>query len=54
MAKAILFGLAQKMIENLGSQTFQEIGSLWGVKGGLEKINNSGPKWPNTTFFRNF
>nr|POE95099.1 disease resistance protein rga2 [Quercus suber] len=31
MAEAILFGLAQKMIENLSSQTFQEIGSLWGV-----------------------
>ncbi|XP_075646875.1 putative disease resistance protein RGA1 [Castanea sativa] len=41
MAEAILFGLAQKMIENLGSQTFQEIGSLWGVKGELEKIKNT-------------
>ncbi|XP_050284803.1 putative disease resistance protein RGA3 isoform X1 [Quercus robur] len=38
MAEVILFGLAQKMIENLGSQTFQEIGSLWGVEGELEKI----------------
>ncbi|XP_050284768.1 putative disease resistance protein RGA3 [Quercus robur] len=41
MAEAILFGLVQKMIENLGSQTFQEIGSLWGVKGELEKIKNT-------------
>ena len=41
MAEAILFGLAQKMIENLGSQTFQEIGSLWGVKDELEKIKNT-------------
>uniref|UniRef100_A0A7N2N8R8 NB-ARC domain-containing protein n=1 Tax=Quercus lobata TaxID=97700 RepID=A0A7N2N8R8_QUELO len=32
MAEAILFGLALKMIENLGSQTFQEFGSLWGVE----------------------
>ncbi|XP_050284760.1 putative disease resistance protein RGA4 isoform X2 [Quercus robur] len=41
MAEAILFGLAQKIIENLGSQTFQEIGSLWGVKDELEKIKNT-------------
>nr|XP_023908283.1 putative disease resistance protein RGA4 [Quercus suber] len=41
MAEAILFGLAQKMIENLSSQTFQEIGSLWGVKDELEKIKNT-------------
>ncbi|XP_050284775.1 putative disease resistance protein RGA3 isoform X3 [Quercus robur] len=41
MAEAILFGLAQKMIENLGSQTFQEFGSLWGVEGELEKIKET-------------
>ncbi|XP_050284776.1 putative disease resistance protein RGA4 isoform X4 [Quercus robur] len=41
MAEAILFGLAQKMIENLGSQTFQEIGSLWGVEGELEKLKDT-------------
>ncbi|XP_075645834.1 putative disease resistance protein RGA1 [Castanea sativa] len=41
MAEAILFGPAQKMIANLGSQTFQEIGSLWAVKGELEKIKNT-------------
>ena len=28
MAKAILFGIAQKIIESLASPTFQEIGSL--------------------------
>ena len=36
MAEAILFGVAQKMIENLGSQIFQEIGLLWGVKDELQ------------------
>ncbi|XP_065621808.1 putative disease resistance protein RGA4 [Quercus suber] len=41
MAEAILFGLAQKMIENLASQTFQEIGSLWGVEGELEKLKDT-------------
>ncbi|XP_050283938.1 putative disease resistance protein RGA4 isoform X2 [Quercus robur] len=41
MAEAILFGLAQKMIENLGSQTFQEFGSLWGVEGELEKLKDT-------------
>ena len=41
MAEGILFGLAQKIIENLASQLFQEIGSLWGVDDELEKIKNS-------------
>ena len=41
MADAILFSLAQKMIENLGSQTFQEFGSLWGVEGELEKLKDT-------------
>ncbi|KAL4601420.1 hypothetical protein ACB092_11G271900 [Castanea dentata] len=41
MADAILFGLAQKMIENLGSQTFQEIGSLWGVNDDLKIIEST-------------
>nr|XP_023920058.1 putative disease resistance protein RGA3 [Quercus suber] len=41
MAEGILFGLAQKIIENLASQLFQEIGSLWGVDDDLEKIKNS-------------
>uniref|UniRef100_A0A2N9I0S0 Uncharacterized protein n=1 Tax=Fagus sylvatica TaxID=28930 RepID=A0A2N9I0S0_FAGSY len=41
MAEAILYGVAQKMIENLGSQIFQEIGSLWGVEDELENIKNT-------------
>ncbi|KAL4601130.1 hypothetical protein ACB092_11G250000 [Castanea dentata] len=41
MAEAILFGLAQKMIENLASRTFQDIGSLWGVEGELEKVKDT-------------
>nr|POF25737.1 putative disease resistance protein rga4 [Quercus suber] len=41
MAKAILYGVAQKMIENLGSQIFQEIGLLWGVRDELEKLKNT-------------
>ena len=41
MAKAILFGVAQKIIENLGSQIFQEIGSLWGVKDELQNIKSA-------------
>ncbi|XP_050281842.1 putative disease resistance protein RGA3 [Quercus robur] len=41
MADAILFGLVRKMIENLASQTFQEIGSLWGVENELEKLKNT-------------
>ena len=41
MAEAILFGVAQKMIANLGSQIFQEIGSLWGVKDELQNIKSA-------------
>ena len=41
MAEAILFGVAQKMIENLGSQIFQEIGLLWGVKDELQSIKSA-------------
>uniref|UniRef100_A0A2N9HZQ9 Uncharacterized protein n=1 Tax=Fagus sylvatica TaxID=28930 RepID=A0A2N9HZQ9_FAGSY len=40
MAEAILYGIAQKMIENLGSQIFQEIGSLWGVQDELDNIKS--------------
>uniref|UniRef100_A0A2N9J439 Uncharacterized protein n=1 Tax=Fagus sylvatica TaxID=28930 RepID=A0A2N9J439_FAGSY len=40
MAEAILYGVAQKMIENLGSQIFQEIGSLWGVQDELDNIKS--------------
>ena len=41
MAEAILYGAAQKMIKNLGSQIFQEIGLLWGVRDKLEKLKNT-------------
>jgi hypothetical protein len=40
MAEAILYGVAQKMIENLGSQIFQDIGSLWGVQDELDNIKS--------------
>jgi hypothetical protein len=38
MAEAIPFGLAQKIIEKLGSMALEEIGSIWGVKDELEKL----------------
>ncbi|KAL4616244.1 hypothetical protein ACB092_07G185000 [Castanea dentata] len=41
MAEAILFGVAQKMIESLGSQLFQKIGSLWGVEDELQNIKSA-------------
>ena len=41
MAEAILYGVAQKIIKNLGSQIFQEIGLLWGVRDELEKLKNT-------------
>ncbi|KAM4072981.1 hypothetical protein ACB094_11G181300 [Castanea mollissima] len=41
MAEAILFGLVQKMIENLGSQSFREFGSLWGVNDDLRTIEST-------------
>ena len=41
MAEGLLFGVAQTMIENLGSQIFQEIGSLWAVDDEFEKIKNT-------------
>ncbi|XP_060670463.1 putative disease resistance protein RGA4 [Ziziphus jujuba] len=40
MADSILFGIAQKIIENIASAAVQEIGSIWGVTkelSGLEK-----------------
>ncbi|XP_075646709.1 disease resistance protein RGA2-like [Castanea sativa] len=41
MADAILFGLTQKIIENLASRTFQDIGSLWGVNDDLKTIEST-------------
>ena len=41
MAEAIPFGLARKIIEKLSSTTFEEIGSIWGVKDELEQLKNT-------------
>ena len=41
MADAILYGVARSIIERLGSSTFQEIGSIWGMKDELEKMSNT-------------
>ncbi|XP_075674209.1 putative disease resistance protein RGA4 [Castanea sativa] len=41
MADAILYGVVQKIIESLGSSTLKQIGSIWGVKDGLKKMNNT-------------
>uniref|UniRef100_A0A2N9FPP5 Disease resistance N-terminal domain-containing protein n=1 Tax=Fagus sylvatica TaxID=28930 RepID=A0A2N9FPP5_FAGSY len=41
MAEAIPVGLVRKIIERLGSTTFKEIGSIWGVKGELENLKNT-------------
>ena len=41
MADAILYGVARTIIERLGSSTFQEIGSIWGMKDELEKMSNT-------------
>uniref|UniRef100_A0A2N9HK86 Rx N-terminal domain-containing protein n=1 Tax=Fagus sylvatica TaxID=28930 RepID=A0A2N9HK86_FAGSY len=41
MAEAIPFGLAQKIIERLSSVAFEEIGSIWGVKGEFENLKNT-------------
>ncbi|XP_050263443.1 disease resistance protein RGA2-like [Quercus robur] len=41
MADSILYGVAQKIIESLGSSTLQRVGSIWGVKDELEKIKNT-------------
>ncbi|XP_065622047.1 putative disease resistance protein RGA3 [Quercus suber] len=41
MADAILYGVVQKIIESLGSSTLKQIGSIWGVKDDLEKMNDT-------------
>ncbi|XP_030941611.1 putative disease resistance protein RGA4 [Quercus lobata] len=41
MADAILYGVAQSIIERSGSSTIQQIGSIWGVKAELEKMNHT-------------
>ena len=41
MADAILYGVVQKIIESSGSSALKQIGSIWGVKDDLEKMNNT-------------
>ncbi|XP_040992429.1 putative disease resistance protein RGA3 [Juglans microcarpa x Juglans regia] len=41
MAEAILFDVAARIIESLGSQTLKEIRLLWGVTDELEKLKNT-------------
>ena len=41
MADAISFGVVLKIIEKLGSTTFDEIGSIWGVKDEFQKLKNT-------------
>ena len=41
MADAILYGVVQTIIESLGSSTLNQIGSIWGVKDDLKKMNNT-------------
>ncbi|KAG2674850.1 hypothetical protein I3760_13G156700 [Carya illinoinensis] len=41
MAEAILFNVAAKIIESLGSQALNEIGLLWGVTDELDKVKNT-------------
>ncbi|XP_050274049.1 putative disease resistance protein RGA1 isoform X9 [Quercus robur] len=41
MAEAILYGVAQTIIENLGSMVFAEIGSMWGVEDEFEKLKDT-------------
>ena len=41
MAEEMLLTVAQKIIEDLGSQAFQEVRSLWDVEAELENIKNT-------------
>ena len=41
MAESIIYGVAQTIIENLGSQIFQEIGKLYGVEKEIEKLRGT-------------
>ncbi|XP_050259712.1 putative disease resistance protein RGA3 [Quercus robur] len=41
MADAILYGVAQKIIESLASSTLQQVGSIWVFKDDLEKMSNT-------------
>ncbi|KAK4591952.1 hypothetical protein RGQ29_016430 [Quercus rubra] len=41
MAEGMLYGVAQKIIEELGSRAFKEIASVWDVEAELENIKNT-------------
>ena len=41
MAEGMLYGVAQKIIEELGSWAFKEVASLWNVEAELENIKNT-------------
>ena len=41
MAESIIYGVAQTIIENLGSQFFQEIGKICGVEEQIEKLKGT-------------
>ena len=41
MAEGLLYGVAQKIIEELGSWTFIRVASLWDVEAELENIKNT-------------
>ena len=41
MAEGMLLAVAQKIIEDLGSRAFQEIGSLGDVEAELQNIKNT-------------
>ena len=40
MAEAILCGVAQNIIENLGSAAFEKFGPVWNLKDDIESIKN--------------
>ncbi|XP_057976205.1 putative disease resistance protein RGA3 [Malania oleifera] len=41
MAETILFGLAETLLQNLGSRASQEIGLAWAVKDEIQKLNTT-------------
>ena len=41
MAESIIYGVSQTIIENLGSQIFQEIGKICGVEKEIEKLKGT-------------
>ncbi|XP_057250613.1 putative disease resistance protein RGA1 [Beta vulgaris subsp. vulgaris] len=41
MAEAVLFGVAEEVLKNLGSTALDDIASAWGFKARLEKLKNT-------------